>query len=139
MTQTQIVTSADISVSAAQALVQKGVDQALKAQKNLSFAVVDRAGYLVAFARMDGAALVTVDVAIGKAHAAAFLKGPSKGFEDMINSGSPSMATVPNVLPLQGGMPILYNGQIVGAIGVSGSSGDDDQATAAALAGSFQP
>ncbi|MCX8995544.1 heme-binding protein [Rhizobiaceae bacterium BDR2-2] len=131
------ITHAELTLTAAQALIAHGQGIASARGMALSLAVVDRSGHLLAFARMDGAALVTIDVAIGKARTAAFLKAPSKLFEDMINGGTPSMATTPGLLPLQGGMPVLVDGAVAGAVGVSGSSGDGDQAVAAELAGAL--
>ncbi len=127
----------ELSLSAAQKLLAKGLDHAASREMRLAISVVDRAGNLMAFARMDGASIVTVDVAMGKARTAAFLKAPSKLFEDMINSGKPSMATTPGLLPLQGGMPVVSEGEVVGAVGVSGSSGESDQAVATLIAESF--
>lgn len=132
-----VITVHDLSLAAAQKLLANGLDHAAKNGMRLAVAVVDRAGNLLAFARMDGAAIVTSDVAVGKARTAAFLKAPSKLFEDMINSGLPSMATTPGLLPLQGGIPVMLGGEVVGAVGVSGSSGENDQATAALIADSF--
>ncbi|HEY0275950.1 MAG TPA: heme-binding protein [Paenirhodobacter sp.] len=127
----------ELTLTAAQKLVAAGVEYAAGHDMRLSVSVVDRAGNLLAFARMDGASIVTVDVAMGKARTAAFLKAPSKVFEDMINAGKPSMATTPGLLPLQGGMPVMYNGTVLGAVGVSGSSGENDQAVAALIADAF--
>jgi len=127
----------DLSLSSAQRLVDNGLKLAAEREMRLAIAVVDRAGNLLAFARMDGASIVTTDVAVGKARTAAFLKAPSKVFEDMINSGAPSMATTPGLLPLQGGIPVVLDGETVGAVGVSGSSGDNDQAVATQIADSF--
>ncbi|HOB66100.1 heme-binding protein [Ottowia sp.] len=129
--------TAHISLSAAQQLIEQGLQQARGQSQNLSLAVVDRAGHLVALTRMDKAALVTIDVAIGKARSAAYLNAPSKKFEDYINAGQSAMVTTPNVLPLQGGVPLVHQGQIVGAIGVSGASGAQDEALAQSLATAF--
>lgn len=127
----------ELTLSSAQKLVANGVGIAVERKNQLAIAVVDRAGNLLAFARMDGASIVTIDVAIGKARTAAFLKAPSKAFEDMINSGQPSMATTPGLLPLQGGMPVVLGNEVIGAVGVSGSSGENDQAVATLIAESF--
>ncbi len=123
-----------LSLSAAQRLLAQGQDLAAGQGLNLSIAVVDAAGNLLAFGRMDDAALVTIDVAIGKARTAALLKAPSKLFEDMINAGAPSMATTPGLLPLQGGMPVVIEQVVVGAVGVSGSAGETDQDMASRIA-----
>jgi len=137
MTTRQVNTIRELSLAAAQRLLAKGLDLAGGRNLRLAISVVDRAGDQLAFARMDGAAIVTVEVAIGKARTAAFLKAPSKLFEDMINAGKPSIATAPGLLPLQGGMPVLLEGETIGAVGVSGSSGDTDQEIAALIAASF--
>lgn len=100
----------------------------------LFLAIVDCSGLPPAFVRMDEAAPVTAEVAIGKARTAAYLGAPSKLFEDMINTGQASMATVPGLLPLQGGVPVLLEGAVIGAVGVSGSSGENDQDIATRIA-----
>lgn len=130
----KVKTINSINLSYAQEIILEGVRSAKEQGINLSFAVVDQAGNLIAFTRMDEAAIVSIDVAIGKAKTAAYLKAPSKVFEEMVNSGVTSINTVPNILPLQGGVPLQYNGEIIGAIGVSGAKGDQDNAMAEYLA-----
>lgn len=119
------------------AYIEEAEKIALSKKLNLSIAIVDSAGYLVSFSKMDEASLVTIDVAIQKAKTAALLKAPSKLFEDKINSGEPSMLSVPNLTPLQGGVPIMYEGKVCGAIGVSGASGDIDNEIATKVAEVF--
>ncbi|CAM5761646.1 hypothetical protein LMIY3S_00208 [Labrys miyagiensis] len=130
-------TARELSLAAAQALLAKGLDLAFGRRLKLAIAVVDRAGNLLAFARENAAPIVTVDVAIGKARTAALIKAPSKAFEDMINAGSPAMVTTPGLLPLQGGVPVQFDGNVVGAVGASGSSGENDQALAVEIVESF--
>lgn len=137
MTTARVNTVHELSLSAAQKLLAEGLDLAAERGLKLAISVVDRSGNQLAFARMDGAAIVTVEVAIGKARTAAVLKAPSKLFEDMINAGQPSMATTPGLLPLQGGMPVVWEGETVGAVGVSGSSGETDQEIAMLITASF--
>lgn len=100
-------------------------------------AVVDGAGHLLVFRRMDGAALVSIDVAIGKARTAAFLGMPAAAFEAMIDSGRPSMLSVPGAVPLAGGQPVRVAGAVVGALGISGCSGDGDETIATACLAAF--
>ena len=86
-----------------------------------SIAVVDESGTLLYFVRLDGNFAAAARVAIGKARTSAAFKKTTKEFEDLINKGRFTMTTLPDFTPLQGGVPILVDGQIVGAVGVSGA------------------
>jgi uncharacterized protein GlcG (DUF336 family)/mannose-6-phosphate isomerase-like protein (cupin superfamily) len=91
-------------------------------------AAVDAAGELLYLWRPDRAQIASVGVATDKARTAAIYRRPSKDFEDQAAGGRPSALHLARAVPLQGGMPILHDGQVVGAIGVSGaSSADEDQ------------
>lgn len=99
-----------------------------------SIAVVDNAGRLLAFHRTDGAPIGTIDTAIGKATTAIMFKAPTAMISQMV-SQNPGMATVPGVVALPGGYPIVQNGQVIGAIGVSGGmAGEDDIIAKAGMA-----
>ena len=95
-------------------------------------AVVDQAAHMMLFRRMDHAALVSVDVALGKARTAALMKKTARFFEEMIDSGHPSLLSVGTLMPLRGGEPVPGGAGIVGAIGISGAAGDVDEAIAQA-------
>jgi glc operon protein GlcG len=84
-------------------------------------AVVDDGGNLVALERLDGTFTAGANIAIGKARTAAMFKKPTKFFEDVIKNGRTAMVALPDFTPLQGGVPIMVEGQIVGAVGVSGA------------------
>jgi uncharacterized protein GlcG (DUF336 family) len=89
---------------------------------------VDAGGALIYLHRPDGAQVASVDVTTDKARTAAIYRRPSKDFEDQASGGRPSALHLARAVPLQGGMPIMSDGQVVGAIGVSGaSSADEDQ------------
>jgi glc operon protein GlcG len=91
-------------------------------------AVVDAGGDLVYLWRPDEAQVASVGVATDKARTAAIFRRPSKGFEDQASGGGPSALHLAGAVPLQGGMPIVVDGHVVGAVGVSGaSSADEDQ------------
>jgi glc operon protein GlcG len=91
-------------------------------------AVVDAAGDLIYLWRPDQAQVASVGVATDKARTAAIYRRPSKDFEDQASGGRPSALHLARAVPLQGGVPILHEGQVVGALGVSGaSSADEDQ------------
>lgn len=85
-------------------------------------AVVDEGGNLVAVERLDNTFAAGANISIGKARTAALFKRPTKAFEEIINKGRTAMATLPNFTPLQGGVPIVVEGQIIGAVGVSGAA-----------------
>ena len=101
-------------------------------------AVVDDGGNLMALERLDGTFAAGANISIGKARTSALFKKPTKFFEDVINKGRTAMAAMhENFTPLQGGVPILIDGQIVGAVGVSGASSaqqDEELAMAGAAA-----
>ena len=102
-----------------------------------AIAVVDDGGNLMAVERLDGTFAAGANISIGKARTAALFKRPTKAFEDIINKGRTAMTTLNDFTPLQGGIPIMADGQIVGAIGVSGAASaqqDEDLAIAGAAA-----
>src|SRR5260370_33840543 len=88
-----------------------------------AIAVVDSGGRLVAFFRMDNTRLASIDIAIGKAVTANNVKRPTKALQDSVAPGSstPRMQGLPGVTPVDGGLPILIDGKVVGAIGAAGA------------------
>lgn len=100
-------------------------------------AVVDDGGNLMALARLDGTFAAGANISIGKARTAALFNKPTKFFEDVIKNGRTSMVALNDFTPLQGGIPIVVGGQLVGAVGVSGAASaaqDEDLAIAGANA-----
>src|SRR5215831_10349331 len=87
-------------------------------------AVVDEGGNLMALERLDGTFAAGANISIGKARTAVLFQKPTKVFEDIINEGRTAMAALPDSFftPLQGGIPVIVDGQIIGGIGVSGAS-----------------
>ena len=94
-------------------------------------AVVDAGGNLMALERLDGTFAAGANISIGKARTAVLFQKPTKVFEDIINKGRTAMAALPDSFftPLQGGIPIVLDGQIIGGVGVSGamSAAQDEQ------------
>jgi len=128
--------AADFSTAEVPALTQEGAKLAAEAvgaaAAERGFApvvsAVDAGGALIYLHRPDGAQVASVEVTTDKARTAAIYRRPSKDFEDQASGGRPSALHLARAVPLQGGMPILYDGHVVGAIGVSGaSSADEDQ------------
>jgi uncharacterized protein GlcG (DUF336 family) len=103
---------------------------------NVAVAVVDPHGSLVYFERMEDTQYASMDIAIGKAKAAATYRRPTRVFMDVINKASPATATLPGVFASPGGVPIFVGGKVTGAVGVSGVTGDqDEQCAKAGLSG----
>lgn len=125
-----------LSLAGARSAIDAAKAEATRHGWCISVAVVDTAGELVAFEKTDGAPGISIAVAQGKARTAALLQAPSKAFEDFINDGKPSFLSVPGATPLEGGLPIVVDGSVVGAVGVSGAPGGhyDSQVAQAALA-----
>lgn len=99
-----------------------------------SIAVVDNAGRLLAFHRTDGAPIGTIDTATGKALTAVMFKAPTAMISQMVSQNA-AMATIPGVVAVPGGYPIMRDGQVIGAIGVSGGmAGEDDIIAKAGMA-----
>ena len=102
-----------------------------------AIAVVDEGGNLVAVERLDNTFAAGANISIGKARTAVLFKRPTKFFEDVINKGRTAMTTLADFTPLQGGIPIIVDGQVIGAVGVSGAASaqqDDELAIAGANA-----
>ena len=119
------------AVAAAQA-------EAVKNKWNVAIAVVDSGGHLVAFERIDSTQYGSVDVALEKARTAVAFRRSTKVFQDAVASGGEGLRTLklPGATPIEGGLPLVVGGKIVGAIGVSGvTSAQDGQIAAAGVAG----
>jgi len=110
--------------------------EALKHQWAVAIAIVDDGGHLLWLQRLDGAAPISAQIAPSKAQTAALGRRESKVYEDMINQGRASFLSAPGLQGLlEGGVPIVVDGQVVGAVGVSGvKSAEDAQIARAAIA-----
>lgn len=93
---------------------------------HVTISVVDDGGQLLGLRRLDGAAPLTATVSPGKAHAAALGRCESGVFEERINGGRTAFLSVPLPTMLQGGVPIVVDGQVIGAVGVSGVKSTQD-------------
>jgi len=117
-----------ISLDRAQAVIQAAVAEAKKRDWKMNVAVVDSGGNLVAFQRMDGAMLASIQIAEHKARAAATFRRPTKVFEDGINLMHLNyLLAFDGVIASRGGIPLIEKGSIIGAIGVSGGADSQDE------------
>jgi glc operon protein GlcG len=118
----QVADQKNITLDAAKKIVAGAVKYAKEHNApGGSIAVVDNGGNLVYLERLDGTFAASSEVSIKKANTAALFKAPSAKLENSINSGRQALITVGHTF-LQGGIPIMYNGQVIGAIGVSGAT-----------------
>ena len=100
--------------------------EAIRNQWAVSFAIVDDGGHLLWLQRLDGAAPISAQIAPAKAHTAAVGRRESKLYEDRINGGRHSFLSAPLTGMLEGGVPIVVDGQCIGAVGVSGVKSTED-------------
>lgn len=117
-----------VSVENAKKAAAVALDEARKGNWKMAVAVVDTGGVLVYYEKMDSTQIGSADLAIDKARTAVRFKRPSKVFQDLVAGGGAGLRILglPGAVPIEGGVPLVMDGQIVGAIGVSGDSSDHD-------------
>ena len=123
--------SADRVAAAAEA-------EAKKRNATVVIAVVDDGGYPLVLRRLNDTQVASVEVGIGKARTAAIFRRPSREFEEQIKNGRLASLVLPGATPLQGGVPLVAQGKVVGAIGVSGNTPKEDEEIALAGAAAFE-
>ena len=116
-----------ISLDRAQMVIHAAVAEAKKRNWKMNAAVVDSGGNLVAFARMDGAQLGSIAISEHKARAAAKYRRPTHAFEDAMQRGYVYVGTLDDVIASRGGIPLVEDGKLIGAIGCSGATGSQDE------------
>ena len=129
-----------ISVDAAKKAAAPAIAEAHKNNWTVAVAIVDTAGNLVYYEKMDNTQLGSAKIAIAKARCAALFKRPTKLFQDVLAGGGAGLRVLrlEGVVPVEGGIPIVQDGKIVGAIGVSGDTSDHDGECAKAGADSIK-
>ena len=105
--------------------------EAAKNKWVVAISIVDDGGFLLGFVRMDGAAVISAEVSLGKARTSAMTRRPSKFFEDRVKD-RPAFITFPAGLLIQGAVPVMHQNECVGAIGVSGVQSHEDEQIALA-------
>ncbi|MCQ6259627.1 heme-binding protein [Pseudomonas sp. Q11] len=106
-----------------------------EAEKNhwvVTISVVDDGGHPLALERLDGCAPIAAYIAAEKARSAAIGRRETKGYEDMVNGGRSAFLSAPLLTSLEGGVPVIVDGQVIGAVGVSGVKADQDAQVAKA-------
>ena len=121
-----------VTLAAAKKIAAATIAECQKNGWNAAVSVVAPHGALVYFERMEDTQWASNDISMGKARAAATYRRPTRAFMDAINKGSPATATLGGVYASPGGVPLFVDGKIIGAVGVSGVTGDQDEQCAKA-------
>lgn len=134
----ELPTKQVLTLDAAKKIAAAAEAEAKKRGATVVIVIVDDGGHVILLERLDDTQVASVEVGIGKARTAAIFRRPSKVFEDQIKNGRVASLVLPGATPLQGGVPIVVNGKVIGAIGVSGNTPQEDEdialAGAAAIA-----
>src|SRR5688572_30777654 len=121
-----------LSLAAARAIIGAAEREATARGVGVVTVVVDGSGNVIQLSRMDAAQVASVEVGIGKARTAAIFRRPSRVFEEQVKSGRVAALALAGATPLQGGVPVVVDGAVVGAVGVSGDAPQVDEEIAIA-------
>jgi len=125
-----------ITIDQAKKVAAGVVAECMSNKWNVAVAITDTAGGLVYFERIENTQTASLDIAILKARAASTYRRPTRAWADAIKKGGPAVMTLPGVVASPGGVPIFVEGKVIGAVGVSGVTGDqDEQCAKAGVAG----
>jgi glc operon protein GlcG len=130
--QAQLADKKALTLAEAKKIVAAAEADAAKSNLTMAIAILDDGGRLLLFEKMDDTQAGSVDVAIAKARSAFLFKRPTKVFEDAVIGGRSVILALDGAMPIEGGLPLMVGGRIVGAIGVSGGTAQQDGVVAAA-------
>ncbi|MBS1830458.1 MAG: heme-binding protein [Acidobacteria bacterium] len=130
--QAQLASKKGMTLEAAKQIAAAAEAEARKNKWNVVIAIVDDGANLVYLQKMDETQIGSIEVAQEKARTAVKFKRPSKAFEDAVKGGRQVVLKLPGALPVEGGIPLMLDGRVVGAIGVSGVQSNEDGIIAAA-------
>lgn len=122
----QVASKKVVTLDLAKKIAAAAEAEAKKNNWNAVIAIVDDGANLVFLERLDNTQLGSLEVAIQKAHTAISFKRPTKAYEDMVAGGRTAILGVPGIVPIEGGLPLIVDGQFIGAIGVSGGTAQQD-------------
>jgi uncharacterized protein GlcG (DUF336 family) len=126
-----------LTLAAAKRIAEAAEREASQNSWKMVITVTDEGGHLLYLQRMDGALIASVDVATQKARCAAHFQRPTKVFEEGVAAGRTALLRLPGALPIEGGIPLIADGEVLGAIGVSGGAPAQDGQVAQAGADEF--
>jgi glc operon protein GlcG len=123
---TELSVKKALNLEIARQIAAASENEAASHQWHAFVVIVDDGGNVMYLERMDEAQLGSFDVAIAKARSALLFKRPTRMFEDAVHNGYMPVLKVPNAMPVEGGIPLTFDGKIIGAIGVSGGTPQQD-------------
>lgn len=115
-----------LTLADAKRVAAAAAQEARRNDWSVVIAIVDDAGLLVYLERLDGVLPASCDIAQHKARAAALFRRPTKALEETVAGGRVALLALPHITPVEGGLPLIHEGQVVGAIGVSGVQSFED-------------
>ena len=128
----QLTTRQTFTLAVAKKVAAAAETEALTNGWNVVIAIVDDGANLLYLQRMDGTQLASTEIALAKAASAIKFKRPTKAFEDSLIGGRQAILSLPGAMPVEGGLPLICNGEYIGAIGVSGVQANEDGMVAGA-------
>ena len=131
-THAQLADKKALTLGEAKKIMAAAQADAAKLNLTMAIAILDEGGHLLLFEKMDDTQTGSVNVAIGKARSAFLFKRPTKVFEDAVQGGRNVILALDGALPIEGGLPLIVGGKVIGAIGVSGGTAAQDGAVGAA-------
>ncbi len=126
-----------LTLEKAQRVADAAEQRAREENWNVVIAIVDQGGHLIVLRRIDGVQTASIEIAIEKARTAVFYKRSTKVFQDRVSEGEHAILNLPNMMPFGGGLPIQFNDVIIGGIGVSGVTAEQDEIIARAGLAAF--
>lgn len=121
-----------ITLDDAKKIAAGAIAEARKNSWNVAVAILDNHGMLIYYEMLDDTQTSSATIAVEKGRTAAMFRRPSKAFEDVVSKGRVAVLGLPGATPIQGGLPIVVNGKIIGGVGVSGVNSDQDEQVAQA-------
>ena len=128
----QVASKPIVTLELAKKIGAKAEAEAARNKWTIVVAIVDDGGNLIYLSKMDGTQIGSIDVAQKKARTAIKFKRPTKAFEDVVVGGRNTVLSLPDVIAVEGGVPLIVDGAYIGAIGISGAKSNEDGIVAAA-------
>jgi glc operon protein GlcG len=128
----QFIETRALSAEGAKQIMAAAEAEARRNNWNVSISIVDAAGGQIMFQKLDGAGGLTADIALGKARTAARMGRPTRMLQEALAAGNTAFLAIEGLMPLEGGIPIMVDGEVIGGIGVSGVTAPQDAQVAQA-------